>query len=427
MHKVIELSEQKGYGVMERFPEKLTECSNMNNVISVSRHGENTPCLSYSIKEGNLSYQTSYYIGLDWLEVGKLAAYVKPKMDDGLRQIDYIRMLSDILGNVKTHSHLSDLICIQFDKPYIEIQSKDDDLSPFIILQFITLLRKLVQKGLKKSYYVVEENLNSRVKGRILVDRDVKLNQMKGNVTSAFCRYSYFGCDSEENRILKKAFVYACTAIKHNQLYSGLLSDAISYIRPAFENISNEIDINHIKHFTSNPIYPEYSECLRLAMMLIKRYSYSITSAYKSEGDVVRTPPYWIDMSKLFELYIYQKLVTAFPTAEIEYHKKLNYQEPDILFKYPGENKYVIDAKYKDRYKDANISKDDVRQVCGYTRMRKVYDFLEINTDQIIPALIIYPVLDGKELTSETFNKKNFTSDDRYVELYKCEIKLPLV
>jgi 5-methylcytosine-specific restriction enzyme subunit McrC len=427
MHNVIELIEQKGYRVPERFPEKLTGCSNMNNVIYVSRQEEHFPCLSYSLKEGNLTYQTSYYIGLDWLEVGKLAAYVRPKMDDGLHHIDYIRMLSDVLGNTKTHKYLSDLIYIQFDKPYIEIETKDDELSPFIILQYMTLLRKLVQKGLKKSYYTVEENLNSRIKGRILVGRDVKSNQLKGNVTNTFCRYSYFGPDSEENRILKTAFVYACTAIKHSQLYQDVLSDAINYIRPAFENISTKIDVNHIKHFNSNPIYPEYNECLRLAILLIKRYSYSITSAYKLEGKVIPTPPYWIDMSKLFELYIYQKLLTEFPTAEIEYHKKLNYQEPDILFKHSGDNRFVIDAKYKNKYEDSNISKDDVRQVCGYTRMRKVYDFLEINTDQIIPALIIYPVIGGEELTSRTFNRARFKPDDRYIELYKYGIKLPLV
>jgi 5-methylcytosine-specific restriction enzyme subunit McrC len=424
-HTVVELSEQRGYGKMEEFPSKLPQCTDIYDKILVPRQGEQSFCLSFLIKEGKLSYQTSYFIGLDWIETGKLAAYVKPKMDNDECQIDYMSMLYEIIGNPKCHQHLKDLVHIKFDKPYIEIETKDDGLSPFIIIQFITLLRKLVQKGLKKSYYTVEENLNSRIKGKILIGKDVKTNQMKGKAANTYCRYQYFGYNSEENRILKKAFDYARTAIKHNQLYHSLLSEAICFIKPTFESVTDEIDITRIKHFTPNPLYPEYNECLRLALLLIKRYNYSIATAYKGESKVVATPPYWIDMSKLFELYVYHKLCDAFPDADIQYHKKVNRQEPDILFKGPDDSKYVIDAKYKPKYEEGHILKDDARQICGYTRMRKVYEILGVATDKVIPAVIIYPTFNGHDLQRKTFKKRNLVADDWYIELYKYSIILP--
>jgi 5-methylcytosine-specific restriction endonuclease McrBC regulatory subunit McrC len=158
---------------------------------------------------------------------------------------------------------------------------------------------------------------------------------------------------------------------------------------------------------------------------LIKRYNYSIATAYKGESKVVATPPYWIDMSKLFELYVYHKLCDAFPDADIQYHKKVNRQEPDILFKGPDDSKYVIDAKYKPKYEEGHILKDDARQICGYTRMRKVYEILGVATDKVIPAVIIYPTFNGHDLQRKTFKKRNLVADDWYIELYKYSIILP--
>ena len=54
---------------------------------------------------------------------------------------------------------------------------------------------------------------------------------------------------------------------------------------------------------------------------------------------------------------------------------KAHYQELDYLLK-PAEwaEPYVIDAKYKPRYKQGGgITMDDAREVSGYARLSKVY------------------------------------------------------
>ena len=105
-------------------------------------------------------------------------------------------------------------------------------------------------------------------------------------------------------------------------------------------------------------------------------------------------------------------------------HTIINYQELDILFNNDNRTKYVIDAKYKPRYEDGRLSMYDIRQVCGYARMSKVYEKLEFNRDQIIPALIIYPSMHGDDLIPETLEQK-IEPDNRYINVYKLGIKLP--
>ena len=46
-------------------------------------------------------------------------------------------------------------------------------------IQFLNLLKSIVRKGLKKSYYKVQENLNNKVKGKILVSTHIKQNIFK--------------------------------------------------------------------------------------------------------------------------------------------------------------------------------------------------------------------------------------------------------
>lgn len=425
MHKVIEIFEQRGYGNWELYP-TLLEDDDIQNDIKVSRGRSDCSCLNYRIKGGTLSYQTSYFIGLDWLIENKLAAFVKPKMDNSENQIDYISMLTEVLANKNTHKHLSDLISIEFHKPFVEIEQKDDELSPFIIIQYLTLLRKLVQGGLKRSYYIVDENLNSRIKGKLLVERDLKTNRIKGKVSNACCRYQYYGYDSDENRILKKAFIFACTTIKRCHLYNDAIRSTINYIRPAFDGISDNIETHNVKNFIPNPLYQQYEECLRMALLLMRRFSYSIKPTYKEGKEVIATPPYWIDMSKLFELYVYQKLDKEFPNAYVKYHQHMNYQEIDILFSDKKDMMFVIDAKYKPKYEDSNISMYDIRQVCGYTRMSKVYEILGIDTKSIIPALIIYPTISGYTITKQSF-KKHIKKVENYVSVFKYGTNIPTI
>lgn len=145
-------------------------------------------CLSFRRNEKSVVACGSYFVGLDWIAKDELAVQVLPKMNDGF-EVDYLRMLHEALSDTENFDHLQDLITIRFDQPSILIDQQHDWLSLFLITMFIHLLQKIVRKGLKRSFYLVEENLHNKVKGRISVGRTVRQQLMKGHVTDNVCQY----------------------------------------------------------------------------------------------------------------------------------------------------------------------------------------------------------------------------------------------
>lgn len=59
-------------------------------------------------------------------------------------------------------------------EPYIEINQKQDLITPLLMIRYLQVLKSVVRKGLKKSYYRVEQNLSSKIKGKVLVSKTLK-------------------------------------------------------------------------------------------------------------------------------------------------------------------------------------------------------------------------------------------------------------
>lgn len=399
---------------------------------SVNR-GQNPkePCLSLCRKNDNIIANGSYFIGIDWVSPDNVAIQVSPKMNDGF-EVDYIRMLNDALSEFENHTHLNDLVTIHFNKPSIKVQQQQDLLSIFLIAEYLNILQKIVRKGLKKSFYKNEENLHNKVKGRVLVGQNIRKNIAKGHITDNACSYQIYGIDSPENRILKMALRFCIKQLdvyKH-RLNTDILNKKVKFISPYFNNINDNVCIKTIKTYRGNPIYQEYNQAIEFAQLLLHRYSYNITIIGKKE---VETPPFWIDMSKLFELYVFHHLRKVFTAKnEINYHVKVHHQELDYLLNSKlWANPYVIDAKYKPRYKECStISKDDAREIAGYARLSKVYEKLglEENENPPIKCLIIYP--DQEQSECFTFSREKepeFEKISGYVRFYKLGIKLPII
>lgn len=373
----------------------------------------------------------SYFVGVDWFRENEIALQVSPKMNDGY-EIDYVKMLNDALSEKENYEHLKDLITIKFDKPSIKINQQQDLLSIFLITEYLSLLARVVKKGLKKSYYMVEENLSYKVKGKILIAKNIRKNLTRGKVTDNICSYQVYDIDSPENQILKKALSFCIRQLdvyKH-ALDVSYLKEKARKIAPYFNCVSDNVSEKKIKTFKANPIYKEYKQAIEFAQLLLKRYSYNITLAGKKE---VETPPFWIDMSKLFELYIFHHLRKVFTAKnEIKYHVRAHFQELDYLLN-PGvwPEPYVIDAKYKPRYKNmASITTDDAREVAGYARLSSIYSMLGLNEETSLPikCLIIYP--DQEQEEEFTFSRDVepiFDKISGYVRFYKHGIKLPTI
>jgi 5-methylcytosine-specific restriction enzyme subunit McrC len=399
-------------------------------VFDVKRGRENHElCLALSRRDDNILATGSYFVGIDWIKEGELAVQVSPKMNDGF-EVDYVRMLNESLSEPDNFDHLKDLISIRFDKPSIRVNQEQDLLSIFLITEYLNILQRIVRKGLKKSFYMVEENLNNKVKGHILVSRTIHQNLTRGRITDNVCRYQVYDIDSEENRILKKALTFCKKQLEvyKHALDITSLEQKIRYVKPYFDMVGDEISIKSMKTFKSNPVFKEYYTAVEFAQLLLKRFSYDITITGKKEID---TPPFWIDMSKLFELYVFGNLRKIFTGKnEIQYHLKAHYQELDYLLN-PTEwpEPYVIDAKYKPRYKNSGgITIDDAREVGGYARLSSIYHKLGLDEDTALPikCLIIYPDQEQEErFTFTRTDEPKFDNVSGYVRFYKLGIRLP--
>jgi 5-methylcytosine-specific restriction enzyme subunit McrC len=416
---------------------------------------KNSHCYLKTLHDEGVNIEIGYYIGVDWLIENHSAVIVAPKLNTRLEDIinaeknnqievdnsnnvsakgkivniDYFAMLRQCLDTDYLYTEIDELVHIDWNAKEIPIKQNEDWLSPLLVVKFLNVLKSIVRKGLKKSYYPTIQNLNSKIKGKILVGQNIKQNVLKNRLNQTVCRFDEFGIDSPENRILNKAFQFSCSYLdNHRQLFVNSVqhfSELISFCTPAFEFVSNEANISDIKNFRPNPFFKEYREGIELAKLILKRYAYTISNTNK---DIITTPPYWIDMPRLFELYVYRFLKTAFPKkGEVQYHLATYGNELDFLIN-SGDTKMVIDAKYKSLYIYGK-NHNDIRQVSGYARLEKVYDKLGLDENKTVDCLIIYPDIEnGKNLKNfipAVFQK--MTEISGYKKFYKIGIQLPTI
>ena len=293
--RVVQLQEQ----LLENTYLQQTECEAIipymddgSEVVRWVKRGreEKELCLKLSRKADSICATGSYFVGVDWIKEEELAVQISPKMNDGF-EIDYVRMLNEALAEPDNMEHLKDLLTIRFDKPSICISQKQDLLSIFLITEYLNILQRIVRKGLKKSYYRVEENLNNKVKGHILVSRTIQRNLAKGRITDNVCRYQVYDIDSPANRILKKALAFCKKQLEvyKHALDTKALEKKIRYVQPSFERVGDEISVKAMKTFKGNPVFKEYFTAVEYAQLLLRRFSYDITLAGKKEID---TPPF---------------------------------------------------------------------------------------------------------------------------------------
>ncbi|MFM9989239.1 5-methylcytosine restriction system specificity protein McrC [Flavobacterium sp.] len=453
------LSEHNSIEILfnELSTDSLNEDVLLFDTIKSKRFNDSSHCYIFEKKEISFELKADYCIGLDWLENSGRYLYIEPKLNtkssqlfdaitnseevisevdeklinisSEIRELDYLKMLLQITNVPESNSEIKDLVKIYWNAKPIEIEQKEDKLTPFLVVQYLQLVKTIVRKGLKKNYYKVQENLNNRVKGKILVGQHIKQNVFKNRFTKTFCEYQQFGEDHAENRFLKKVLQFASSYIEnHKDLFGNKyveLQHTINYCRPAFELISNHVNDYELKHIKHNPFYKDYATSIDLGKKILKRFAYNITQTTKNK---VTTPPFWIDMPRLFELYVFSKMIEANPADKktIHYQFSTYGNALDILVSKEG-SQMVIDAKYKLHYLKGHLH-EDIRQVAGYARLNKVREKLKVTDDINIDCLIIYPDMENgiDDLTFSNIKeiKREIVA---YYKVYKLGIKLPLI
>lgn len=379
-------------------------------------------CASVESKDDRKYFSSSYFIGCDWLSPGQVVVMVSPKLNKHGIEIDYLRMMFSCLKHPDIIPHSEDLYEIKFDDASIEINQEQDLITPLLVAHFLQILRVIVKKGLKQSYYRVSKNFVSKVKGKINIAKTVKENILRTKNLNTICSYEHFGIDGIENRVLKKALSFCQSYLSQYPTYRKQVSQIVGYCLPAFDQVSDNIQLNELKSTIHSTFYKEYASALKVAKVILRRFGYNLKNT-EAHG-VVTVPPFWINMSKLFELYVLGMLKDRYGN-KLEYHFTRQYNELDFLLNTEKE-KIVIDAKYKPKYQ-FGYDINDIRQLSGYARISKVYEHLGLETmgqTSLVDCLIIYPNQDSGLNLDDQLKKDAIP---QFVGFYKHGIRLPVI
>lgn len=408
----------------------LEDLSFYENEIYFRGNKSNETCC---FKIENQKAFTSYFIGIDWLSKRKdKAIYIQPKVNEGKYQLDYIKMLFSLTNHPQILDELNSVYEIKWNDDYIEIEDYQDHLTPLLVVQFLQIMKQIVRKGLKKSYYKVESNLYARIKGKVLVASTIKNNLFKNKQLNTVCRFDEFGVNGTENRLLKKALLFSQRYVNFHKLNTDAgITSLFNYILPAFADVDDDVNLFEVKHSINNGIYKDYASGSNLAKLLLKRFGYNINNT--QTNNFIKTPPFWIDMSKLFELYVLALLKEQFNNDvlfQVSSNKETYYGKPDFLLKKKGFES-IIDSKYKIQYQADNLSFNeylikDIRQLSGYARDNRIIDLLNRTGQDIIECLIIYPDLNYLDKNEKPkLNLGDKKEIYQFNKFYKLGVKLP--
>ncbi len=388
------------------------------------------------------NFTASYYIGASWLVKNELAVIVTPKMEN----IDFVTMfLAALEVDTKNESdYFAKCYGIQFDEPTIETDEQLNQLTPLLVLHFVSLLDRLVKRGLKKDYVIREENLKTKVKGRLMFTKHLQKNVFQQRSDRVYCQYQEYTDDIPENRLLKKALLFADRIINNYESLKAQSSyfetqSRLSKLKNRLDGVSDEIEPYQVQKLSTNKLFKEYKDAIRVAKMLLRRYDYSISEASQEQH---ATPPFWIDMARLYEMYVYSKLNAV-------YGSQIAFQVPghfrtavDFIKKDEG---IILDTKYKPHYDNSNQGIiDDIREMSGYARDTRILRALGAADDgSEIKCVIIYPeprcfkpeegeayivddcleinIFDGSPIIPQCSKIKQFRN------FYKISVKLPIM
>lgn len=393
----------------------------------VFKKDEKRKCIE-NIKNGEQKLlQPSFFIGADWLVKNDLAIYVAPKVDVDNQQIDYLQILYSCLSRSDIAKYTDQLYEIKTDQKYIEIEQEQDLLTPLLVLQFLQLLKDIVRKGLKRSYYSVERNLNGRIKGKVKVAQNIKRNLINNKKTSTICQYDVFGYDSIENRVLKHTLKFIQRYLAQTSTLSQYTQPLVNYCQPAFVNVSDDVNLTQLKSIKHNAFYKEYKEAIKISKLILKRFGYNIKNAKAQPTGKTSVPPFWIDMSKLFEFYTLGLLKDRYGQKLI-FQAQGTYGQPDYLLA-DETNKLILDAKYRPIYQGKGYHIDDVRQLSGYARDAKLLSELGYVSKAEQDSAVVGCVLIYTDQKAEMILPVDLTLNkvDGFTRFYKVPVAMPMI
>lgn len=375
----------------------------------------------------NNKLEASYYIGADWLVEKQLALVVLPKVEN----IDFVQMLVGALsvsGQAEA-DYFAQCYGIELGQAPIDSKAAQNLLTPLMLIHYLSLVERLMRYGLRKDYRTVEENVRGKVRGHLMLHRHLRMNVTAKKEDMAFCRYQVYTEDIPINRLLKRALVFTEKMLQEyisNHASYAAIHCKMNRVMTAFEGVSDELEISQVQYVPQNALYRHYADAVKVAKAILRRYDYSLSNISQTYSE---TPPFWIDMSRLYEVYVLGKLREQYANQIL--FQVQGYGQSKVDYVHVGE-KLIIDAKYKPRYEDTNKGLlDDVREISGYARDKKILKAGGMDEDggREVRCLIVYPT-DTCSLKASDISKQLWERADEieaFMNFRKIGVEVPMM
>lgn len=288
------------------------------------------------------------------------------------------------------------LFHVFYDQPLIKLsQDTTQDGELLYALSFVTSCYNLCRKGLKKTMFHQEENYVSKVRGKIEIKKNIRMNTCKGRSDRFYCKYIDFTDDNIENRILKATLLKCKEIIGRRFSPTSEISKRMAYCQNALRRVKTvRIKTSDFNGADASGLYMYYKPLLQQARCIYGQKYY----AFKNEdgqsiAKSVFTIPYMINMESLFEFYarvVLKRTINMDKYSLDRYSKRLYIQKgvndvsevehgihlmpyciPDIIIRDNESRKpvAVIDAKYKPNTRSA---RSDTHQLLSYVLLTDV-------------------------------------------------------
>lgn len=343
-----------------------------------------------SLKGDEWGYFASYKIGAEWVD-DEEALVVTAKR--GMENVDFLGMFMTCFSSDLALESFTKIYSIDYDKPLIKAPSLKGVVSPLIMLHFLGVVSRI--KTLKRGYVHHSENLK-KVKGHIALMKNERKNIISKRYDRIYCEYDEYSVNTPENRLLKKALLYSqrlMQSMGEGHRSYDKINLALRKCLVLFENVNNEVDMKEVSLIRGHKLFKEYAEAIRLAKIILKHFDYSINKVTAQKDRVV---PFKLDMSLLYEHYVYGLLYEAYQNeVTYQFYSKIT-GKPDFLY-HSQSFKAILDTKYIPKYEKQELDTYVIRQLSGYSRDLKILrhlgygDVAEEASLPNVPCVIIYP------------------------------------
>ncbi len=351
------------------------------------------------------------FIGAVWLgeKENKTPLIVESKFS----KMNYMSMYLACAEDPIISNHLKNCFDFWPEEPSIEAENLPK-LSELLIAAFLRELNELCTRHLRKHFERETNNLRGRVKGKILLHRQVKQNLAHGREDRVFCSYQTINDDIPENRVLRAALEQSAKFFNSRPDHKPVLHRWIHSNRSALSGVSvvavKKADFRHLRVRGS---FSHYRRAIELAKFVLLRLG---TNPHAEAKDNISTPPFAINSAELFERYAEKILRKKYSELEVGYNIKSNKKgfnvtvRPDFWVpKNSDKITKILDAKYKNRKEIENEelektikpSREDIFQMIAYSRHQGLLEKLDCESNNQIELTLVYPDFEQEEKTME--------------------------